>query len=95
MGSVLMVSAGLGTIAGAILSLEIFEASRAFLCLGQFGERCSTVEFIEEVIRGRFIEEHFTPAMLTHSHWQVNLANISYDEIHDVYQRVAEEITMS
>ncbi|PON70348.1 43kDa postsynaptic protein [Trema orientale] len=83
--------AGLGAIAGAILSLEIFEASRAFLCLGQSGEQSSSAmaEFTEEVLRGRFIEEHFTPAMLTHNHGQVNFANISYDEIHDVYERVA------
>ncbi|XP_024017059.1 NEP1-interacting protein-like 2 isoform X1 [Morus notabilis] len=84
--------AGLGAIAGAILSLEIFEASRAFLCLDQSGARSSSAmaDFTEEVLRGRFIEEHFTPAMLTSNHWQqVNLANFSNDEIHDANETVA------
>ncbi|KAL5544531.1 hypothetical protein UlMin_008315 [Ulmus minor] len=83
--------AGLGAIAGAILSLEIFEACRAFLCLDQPGSRSSPpmADFTEELLRGRFIEEHFTPAMLSYNHWQVNFANLSYEEITDVYDRVA------
>lgn len=31
-------------------------------------------DFTEEVLRGRFIEEHFTPAMLTSNHWQVSFS---------------------
>ncbi|GMN54204.1 hypothetical protein TIFTF001_023344 [Ficus carica] len=85
--------AGLGAIAGAILSLEIFEASRAFLCLDQSGTQSTSAmaDFTEEVLRGRFIEEHFTPAMLTSNHWQITFSSISDvdDEIHNVNERVA------
>ncbi|KAK6925046.1 hypothetical protein RJ641_009372 [Dillenia turbinata] len=42
-------------------------------------------DFIEELLHGRFIEEEFTPAMLTAYDWQVSVGNISYEEIYDVY----------
>ncbi|KAH7529037.1 NEP1-interacting protein-like 2 isoform X1 [Ziziphus jujuba] len=79
--------AGLGAVAGAVLSVEIFEASRAYLFLDRSGSRTSSsmADFTEELLRGRFVDEHFTPAMLTNAHWQVSFTNISYDDIHDVY----------
>ncbi|CAK9158649.1 unnamed protein product [Ilex paraguariensis] len=79
--------AGLGSIAGAVLSVEVLEASRAYWCLERSGSRSSSsmADFIEELFRSRFVEEPFPPPMLTAYHWQVIDGNISYDEIRDVY----------
>ncbi|KAK6920911.1 Zinc finger, RING-type [Dillenia turbinata] len=90
--------AGLGAFAGAVLSIEVLEASRAYWCSERSSSRSSPsivsaldqylflwADFIEELLHGRFVEEQFTPAMLTAYHWQVRVANISYEEIYDVY----------
>lgn len=76
--------AGIGAIAGAVLSVEVLEASRAYWGFEQSGSRGSSsmADFIEELLRGRFIDEQFSPAMLTAYYWQVNVSNTSYDEIH-------------
>ncbi|KAH9721951.1 NEP1-interacting protein-like 2 [Citrus sinensis] len=64
--------AGLGAIAGAVLSVELLEASRAYWCLERTGSRGSSsmADFVEDLLRGRFIEEQFTPAILGAYHWQ-------------------------
>ncbi|XWS47994.1 hypothetical protein CRYUN_Cryun13aG0033600 [Craigia yunnanensis] len=82
--------AGLGAIAGAVLSVEVLDASRAYWCLEQSDSRGSSsmADFIEELLHGRLVEEALTPAMLTAYHWQVRIADISYDEIHDIYGEV-------
>lgn len=41
-------------------------------------------DFTEEVLRGRFIEEHFTPAMLTSNHWQVFMLLSCYLKIRTI-----------
>ncbi|XP_015571934.1 NEP1-interacting protein-like 2 isoform X2 [Ricinus communis] len=85
--------AGLGAIAGAVLSVEVLEASRAYWCLEQSGSRgpSSMADFMEELLRGRFADEQFSPAVLTTYHWQVSIANLSYDEIHDVNGEAASK----
>ncbi|XP_027331862.1 NEP1-interacting protein-like 2 isoform X2 [Abrus precatorius] len=77
----------LGAIAGAILSVEVLEASRAYWCMEQTGLRgpSSMADFIEELVRGRLVEESLTPAILTAYNLQVGIANAGYDEIHDVH----------
>ncbi|TXG51726.1 hypothetical protein EZV62_024250 [Acer yangbiense] len=73
--------AGLGAIAGAVLSVEVLEASRAYWCLERSGSRGSSsmADFVEELLRGRLVDEQFTPSLLTAYHWQVSIANMSYD----------------
>ncbi|CAK8563192.1 unnamed protein product [Lathyrus sativus] len=84
----------LGAIAGAILSVEVLEASRAYWCMEQTGSRgtSSMADFIEELVRGRLVEESLTPAILTAYNLQfeqVGIANnVGYDEIHDVHSLV-------
>ncbi|XP_047155844.1 NEP1-interacting protein-like 2 isoform X2 [Vigna umbellata] len=81
----------LGAIAGSILSVEVLEASRAYWCMEQTGSRgaSSMADFIEELVRGRLVEESLTPAILTAYNLQVGIANAGYDEIHDVHGLVA------
>ncbi|KAF7838487.1 NEP1-interacting protein-like 2 isoform X1 [Senna tora] len=86
--------ASLGAIAGAIISVEVLEASRAYWCLEQTGSRSSSsmADFVEQLVRGRLVEEQYTPAMLTAYSWQVQqvgVANLGYDEIHDVHSLVS------
>ncbi|XP_021891840.1 NEP1-interacting protein-like 2 isoform X2 [Carica papaya] len=83
--------AGLGAIAGAVLSVEVLEASRAYWLLEQSGSRGSSsmADFIEELLRGRLVEEQLTPGMLTAYHWQMRIADMSNDDIHDIYEEVA------
>ncbi|CAL1411854.1 unnamed protein product [Linum trigynum] len=82
--------AGLGAVAGAVLSVEVLEASRAYWGLEQSGSRgpSSMADFIEELFRGRFIDHELTPAMLTAYHWQLSVTNISNEETNDVYGEV-------
>ncbi|KAI4335970.1 hypothetical protein L6164_014556 [Bauhinia variegata] len=86
--------ASLGAIAGAILSVEVLEASRAYWCMEQTGSRGSSsmADFIEELVRGRLVEEPFRPAVLTAYSWQiqqVDIANVRYDDIRDAHSLVA------
>ncbi|KAG4930040.1 hypothetical protein AAZX31_17G099000 [Glycine max] len=84
----------LGAIAGSILSVEVLEASRAYWCMEQTGSRSasSMADFIEELVRGRLVEESLTPAILTAYNLQfeqVGIANTGYVETHDVHGLVA------
>ncbi|MED6182328.1 hypothetical protein PIB30_027570 [Stylosanthes scabra] len=86
--------ASLGAVAGAILSVEILEASRAYWCMEQTGARgtSSMADFIEELIRARLVEESISPAILTAYNLQfehVAHGNRGYDEIRDVNNVVA------
>ncbi|XP_031474559.1 NEP1-interacting protein-like 2 isoform X5 [Nymphaea colorata] len=82
--------AGLGAVAGAVLSIEVLEASRAYWYSEQSGSRNSSsmAEFIEELLHGRFVQEQFAPAMFTAYRWQLNIADMSYDEMYDVFGEV-------
>ncbi|XAR65499.1 hypothetical protein NMG60_11009642 [Bertholletia excelsa] len=82
--------AGLGAIAGAVLSVEVLEASRAYWCSERSGSRSSSsmADFIEELLHGRFVDEQFPPAIVTAYNWQVSISNISYDDVYDGYGEV-------
>ncbi|KAM0979827.1 hypothetical protein ACFX13_015901 [Malus domestica] len=74
--------AGLGAVAGAVLSVEILEASRDLLCLGRPGARRSSLmaEITEELICWRFEEVNLATSEVVLAN-QVSLANLR----HDVY----------
>eukprot|EP00262_Sarcandra_glabra_P003869 TRINITY_DN1470_c0_g1_i2.p1 TRINITY_DN1470_c0_g1~~TRINITY_DN1470_c0_g1_i2.p1 ORF type:complete len:240 (-),score=27.71 TRINITY_DN1470_c0_g1_i2:322-1041(-) len=82
--------AGLGAVAGAVLSVEVLEASRAYWCSERSGSRntSSMADFIEELLHGRFGQEPFAPMVFTAFRWQVRVQEISYDEMYDIYGEV-------
>lgn len=45
--------------------------SSNYLDIDQHSTFWVQADFTEELLRGRFVDEHFTPAMLTNTHWQV------------------------
>ncbi|KAL7604704.1 hypothetical protein Lser_V15G18404 [Lactuca serriola] len=73
--------AGLGALAGAVLSIEILEALGAYSRQGLAGiPNSSTLNFMEELLRGRLSELHFLPEVLTANHLQVSvrLVEVTY-----------------
>ncbi|KAM7471427.1 hypothetical protein LguiA_009610 [Lonicera macranthoides] len=82
--------AGLGAIAGAVLSVEVLEASRAYWCSEYSDSRTSSsmADFVEELLHGRFLEEQFPPSTLSAYHWQVSIANLRHEEINDVSREI-------
>ncbi|CAM8878543.1 unnamed protein product [Rhodiola kirilowii] len=87
----LLRGAGVGAIAGAVLSIEILEASRAYWSFEQSDTRSSSsmADFIDELLRGRFIEEPFGPAVNGYHHWQVrSVANIGHGDMYNVYGEI-------
>ncbi|GLJ34654.1 hypothetical protein SUGI_0696990 [Cryptomeria japonica] len=79
--------AGLGAVAGAVLSVEVLEASRAYWYSERSRSRSSSsmADFIEELLNGRFVQEQVGPATLTAYHWQVRIAGSSHEEIYDIF----------
>ncbi|MCO5613027.1 hypothetical protein L7F22_067301 [Adiantum nelumboides] len=83
----LLRGAGLGAVAGAVLSVEVLEASRAYWHSGHSGSNESSFvsHFIEDLLNGRFVHDQVAPAMLTANRWQVNIAEMSYEELYDMF----------
>lgn len=83
----LLRGAGLGAVAGAVLSVEVLEASRAYWYSERSGSRNSSsmADFIEELLNGRFVQEQVGPAMLTAYRFQVNISEMSHEEIFDIF----------
>lgn len=83
----LLRGAGLGAVAGAVLSVEVLEASRTYWYSERSGSRpsSSVAEFIEDLLNGRFAQEQAAPAMLSAHRWQVNIAEMSYEELYEMF----------
>lgn len=83
----LLRGAGLGAVAGAVLSVEVLEASRAYWHSERSGSRhsSSVSEFIEDLLNGRFVQDQVAPAMLTANRWQVNFAEMSYEDLYEMF----------
>ncbi|KFK41885.1 hypothetical protein AALP_AA2G184900 [Arabis alpina] len=79
--------AALGAIAGAILSVEVLEASRAYWYLELSGSRgpSSMADFVEQLFRGRLVDEQLMTTMLNSHHWQLRITDGNYEEQDDVY----------
>ncbi|XP_071731569.1 NEP1-interacting protein-like 2 [Rutidosis leptorrhynchoides] len=84
--------AGLGALAGAVLSVEVLDASRAYWCQQISGTRNSSMaDFMEELLRGRFAQERFPPELLTAYHWQVTISAFHPVEVLNLTDEVAHK----
>eukprot|EP00250_Pteridium_aquilinum_P011407 c20044_g1_i1 orf=142-963(+) len=83
----LLRGAGLGAVAGAVLSVEVLEASRAYWHSERPGshQSSSVSEFIEDLLNGRFVQDQVAPAILTANRWQVNIAEMSYEDLYEMF----------
>ncbi|TVU28495.1 hypothetical protein EJB05_20014 [Eragrostis curvula] len=79
--------AGMGAFAGAVLSIEVLEASRAYWCSNRLGPHgaSSMADFIEQLLHARFVQEQSTPSAYTSYRWQVSLSDFGHDDLYDIF----------
>ncbi|KAG6553483.1 hypothetical protein Mapa_004395 [Marchantia paleacea] len=78
----LLRGAGLGALAGAVLSVEVLEATRAYWASERSASSTasSLAEFLEDILSGRFVQEQLGPVLLAAHRWQGNTEEL-YDEL--------------
>ncbi|KAJ7521289.1 hypothetical protein O6H91_19G045900 [Diphasiastrum complanatum] len=81
----LLRGAGLGAVAGAVLSVEFLEASRTFWFTERPPSRSSSSmgEFLDEILSGRFVQDQVGPS--TPPHRQVNIDDMTYEELYEMF----------
>lgn len=82
----LLRGAGLGAVAGAVLSVEVLEASRSHWHAQHSGSSSSLspINFFEDLISGRFFQDFVVPSFSAAQSWQVNFAEMSYEDLYDL-----------
>jgi hypothetical protein len=85
--------AGLGAFAGAVLSIEVLEASRAYWCSDRLGSHgaSSMADFIEQLIQARFVQEQLTSSGYTSSRWQVSMSDFGHDDLYDIFGDISSK----
>uniref|UniRef100_A0A0D9WNL6 RING-type domain-containing protein n=1 Tax=Leersia perrieri TaxID=77586 RepID=A0A0D9WNL6_9ORYZ len=83
--------AGLGAFAGAVLSIEALEASRAYWCQDRSnsgtlspGGTLSMGDFVKQLLRARFVQEQHMESGHISYRWQVGIADVVNDAVHEV-----------
>ncbi|KAF5204286.1 Nep1-interacting protein [Thalictrum thalictroides] len=70
--------AGIGTLAGAILAIDLFESLVN-------GDSLSKIDIIGSLVNGKIFMEWVSPAMLKAYQWQIGAFETSYREISDIF----------
>ncbi|KAG2653967.1 hypothetical protein PVAP13_1NG417900 [Panicum virgatum] len=85
--------AGLGAFAGAVLSIEVLEASRAYWCSDRLGSHgaSSMADFIEQLIQARFVQQQLTSSGYTSSRWQVSISDFGHDDMYDIFGDISSK----
>ncbi|BAS96915.1 NEP1-interacting protein-like 2 isoform X1 [Oryza sativa Japonica Group] len=78
--------AGLGTFAGAVLSIEILEASRAYWCQDRSSSpgSLSMGDFVKQLIHARFVQEQNEASGHITYRWQVGIADVVNGAVHEI-----------
>ncbi|PAN24975.1 hypothetical protein PAHAL_4G266200 [Panicum hallii] len=83
--------AGLGAFAGAVLSIEVLEASRAYWSADRSSPQSTSSmgDFIEQLLHARFVQDQYEPSAYMAYRWQVGIAD--NDDLYDVLEEVLSE----
>ncbi|CAD6337129.1 unnamed protein product [Miscanthus lutarioriparius] len=83
--------AGLGAFAGAVLSIEVLEASRAYWRADRSSPQSTSSmgDFIEQLLHARFVQDQYEPLAYMAYRWQVGIAD--NDDLFDVLEDVLSE----
>ncbi|XP_062222040.1 NEP1-interacting protein-like 2 [Phragmites australis] len=85
--------AGLGAFAGAVLSIEVLEASRAYWGSDRMGSHGATsmADFIEQLLHARFVQGQFTPSAYSSYRWQVSISGFGHDDLYDIFGGISSK----
>ncbi|KAL6911472.1 hypothetical protein ACP4OV_000277 [Aristida adscensionis] len=85
--------AGLGAFAGAVLSIEVLEASRAYWCSDRLGSHgaSSMADFIEQLLHARFVQEQLASSAYTSYRWQVSISDYGHDDLYDIFGDISSK----
>ncbi|KAH7314802.1 hypothetical protein KP509_21G021100 [Ceratopteris richardii] len=83
----LLRGAGLGAVAGAVLSVEVLEASRAYWQSEHLGSSSfpSLGDFLEDLISGRFVQDFLAPAVSSAQRWELNFTELNYEDLYEMF----------
>ncbi|CAN6208152.1 unnamed protein product [Urochloa humidicola] len=83
--------AGLGAFAGAVLSIEVLLASRAYWSADRSSPQSTSSmgDFIEQLLHSRFVQDQYEPSAYMAYRWQVGISD--NDDLYDVLEEVLSD----